>query len=353
MSIFSGAFDALPWLQEKTLSALQSSVRLIDLANEPDTTDWYRRNLTTIAEHILEPLAPVVALLHGAGADAADREEWEPILTGGSFALATWCRKWKIADPVNMAKGSIKHLRTVEEDEAKAEEIMPESFSGDTQSALELKLEIYASMSQLLLGDLLSAQAQRMLLWMMRGLWFSSPPDVVGVSRKFLPTDIGVSNEEAAEAYKELFDKGLIERVAPESDEINSDRLQLRLVVQGVNDSRHTLAFVAEKFGFPGARIAGKSTSGQTLLIELPRTLSSIVGRWLKEPKELGDLRGFLQSRVGADAAYVERAEICHRSAGPRLELQFRYPLDAERQPIERQLKEFAEAWLKEKLLPA
>ena len=201
MSIFSGVFAALPWLQEKTLCALQSAVGLIDLANEPDTTDWYRRNLTAIAEQMFEKLAPVVALLHGAGAEAADREEWKPILAGGSFALATWCRKWKIADPVNMAKGSIKHLRTVEEHEEKAEEITPESFSGDTQSALQLKLEIYSSMSQLLLTDKVSGQAQRLLLWMMRGLWLSDPPDVVSVSRKFLPTDIGVSNEETAAAY--------------------------------------------------------------------------------------------------------------------------------------------------------
>ena len=37
--------DPNPWLQEKSLAALQEAARLVDLANEPDTTSWYERKL--------------------------------------------------------------------------------------------------------------------------------------------------------------------------------------------------------------------------------------------------------------------------------------------------------------------
>ncbi len=108
------------WLQEKTLRALQSAVSIVDIANEPDTTAWYKRKLLSHAESIIARLAPVVALLYGAESTAADSEEWQAMLEGGSFALAAWCRKFKIADPHDLGKGSLRHLRAVEEDDEKA-----------------------------------------------------------------------------------------------------------------------------------------------------------------------------------------------------------------------------------------
>ena len=45
MSIISGEFNPLPWLREKTLRAMQVAGSLVDVANEPDTTAWYKRKL--------------------------------------------------------------------------------------------------------------------------------------------------------------------------------------------------------------------------------------------------------------------------------------------------------------------
>jgi len=44
MSVFEG-FPPGPWLAEKTLAALELAASLVDLANEPDTTAWYRKTL--------------------------------------------------------------------------------------------------------------------------------------------------------------------------------------------------------------------------------------------------------------------------------------------------------------------
>jgi hypothetical protein len=351
MSIFSGEFDPLPWLQEKILHALQTAVSLVDVANEPDTTAWYKRKLLQTAEQLIDRLAPVIAFLNMAGSEAVDEEEWRPMLEGGSFALATWCRKWKIGDPTNIAKGSLLHLRTVEEDDEKSEEISSELFEGDLAAALDLKLQIYGYMNRRLLTDEISPAASRLLLWLLGRLWLADTPDVVSVSKRFLPTDIAIKPEEASGAYKELYKQALIERVDSARTDEPADRLFLRLVVRGLNDSRHAAEYRDEKFGYPGARVAGKSTAGQGTFIELPKALSATLGRWFKDAQELTELRDALQVRIGEERAYVERAEVKYRDELPVLAVHFRYPLDADLEPLQRELSDFAEQWLKERLI--
>jgi hypothetical protein len=190
-----------------------------------------------------------------------------------------------------------------------------------------------------------------LLLWLLGDLWLADPPDIVGVSRRFLPTDIGVARDEAGSAYKELYDRGLIERVDSNATEERLDRLSLRLVVRGLNDSKHAALYRDEDFGYPGARIAGKVTSGQGKFIRLPDTLSAMLGRWFKQDQQLGELRDFLQAQMGEEKMDVEQAEVKFRDDKPALLVLFRYPLDAELKPLERDLSEYAEQWFKQKLL--
>lgn len=353
MSIFSGVFEPLPWLREKTLHALQAAANLVDVANEPDTTNWYKRKLLMQAELIVDRLAPVVAYLNGAGEVAAGRDEWGSILEGGNFALATWCRKWKIGDPSNIAKGSLLHLRTVEEDDEKAEELDPVDFEGSLEAALDLKVQIYSCMSRRLLSEQLSPAAHRMMLWLMSNLWLADPPDVVRISKRFLPTDIGVADKEATEAYKELYDQGFIERVDSEDPNDRSNHLLLRLVIQGQNDSRHPAAYQEEEFGYPGSRIAGQRTSGQGNFIKLPDILTVMLRQWFANPQELSELRDYLQAQIGEDNIYVERAEIKYQAEMPKLLVYFRYPFQSDLEPLEKVLSNCAERWFKERVITA
>ncbi len=356
MSVFSGLFDPTAWVQEKTLSALKIAVHLVDLANEPDTTTWYRRKLLYLAEHLIHDLAPLAALLHGAGQKAADQEEWGAMLESGSFALGKWCKKWKIGRSSFVAGGSLVDLRTVEEGEAKAQELPSPDFNGDETDALDMKLQIYSSMSRRLLYDGLPAAAHRLLLFLMGKLWLSDVPDQVLVSRRFLPTDIGVMTPaEALEAYRMLYERGWIERVELKDVDERDDRLCLRLVVEDLNDSRHAQPYRQEKFGFPGARIDGKVTTGQMKSVELPKKLSTMLGRWFKEPQELTDLRDQLQAKIGDKRIFVERGEVFLRQseegAEPVLRVQFRFPIDADMKELEEEVEQFSTQWLKEKLV--
>ena len=98
MSIFdpTSGKDPSAWLMEKSLAALESAVKLIDLANESDTTPWYRKNLRFIGEHLINRLLPMTALFHGVPEEGVLPEEWENIIEKGTFELARWCRKWDV-----------------------------------------------------------------------------------------------------------------------------------------------------------------------------------------------------------------------------------------------------------------
>jgi hypothetical protein len=346
MSLFSGVFNPLPYLQEKTLAALVAAVELIDLANEPDTTEWYKRNLTKIASAIIDRLVPVVALVHSAGEEAAGQSR--AMIDGGSFALTRWCKKYKIGDSRSVGKLSVADLKLASELEEKSEEIETPQFDGEWQ---DLKLSIYNSMCSRLLYDELPIPSQKFLLWLMRGLWISDPPDVVRISKRFLPTDIGISREDAAQAYRLLHEHGIIERVIDKADDGEKrDSIKLRLVVQGVNDSRHPPEFTEEEFGYPGARIRGQVTSGQTVLLPVPETIAERLQRWFKEERNLPELRNELQSTFGEDRIFVENAKIKCADDEPMVEIQFRYPLEDELEALDKELKEFAKKWLTKNL---
>ncbi len=350
MSIFSGEFDTLPWLQEKTLRALQAAVVLVDIANEPDTSQWYKRNLLDTAESIISRLAPVVAFMY-LKEGAAQPDAWGGILEGGSFALGAWCKKWQIADPHDFSKGALKHLRTVDEDEEKAVTVGPVEFEGDIEQGMDLKLQIYSSLSRRLLYEQVAPEAHRLLLFLMGKLWLSDAPDIVCASKKFLPTDIGLTIEQAADAYRQLYESGFLERVDKPTDGRSDDRLYLRLVIVGVNDSRHPPQFEEEVFGFPGSRIDGKVTSGQMKFVPLDETAASILNRWFKTDQSLTELRDFLQAEIGASQIYVEKAEVNYGEQGPKLLVSYRYPLDAEYQVMDKIVSELSQRWLKRRLV--
>ena len=350
MSVFSDEFNPISWLREKTLLALQTAASLVDVANEPDTTPWYKRKLLSSAEHLIDRLLPVVAYLHQTESAAVDREEWGDILEGGSFSLAKWCKKWKVADPTSIGRSSLRHLRTVEETEEKAQELPQELFEGDLERVLDMKLQIYSYMSRRLAQGQFSNEAQRIMLWLLGSLWVSDPADVVTISKRFLPTDIDITPEQASSGYRELYEKGFVERVEHNSEQ-RPDRLSLRLVVEGLNDSRHAPEYKDETFGYPGARIGGKLTFGQGKLLQLPDIFTAMLNRWFKEDQELNELCNFLQRTIGEDRIYIERAEVKIRNEKPRLLLYFRYPLDAELEPLEVELSEHAEEWFKNRVV--
>jgi hypothetical protein len=128
------------------------------------------------------------------------------------------------------------------------------------------------------------------------------------------------------------------------------DLINLRLIVQGLNDSRHPPEFKEEKFGYPGARIGGKVTSGQTIFIQLPETISLRFLRWFKEEKDLPELRNILQVAMGEDKVYIENVTVRFYNEKPRIVVEFWYPLGEDLEPLEAEIQSYATDWLKENI---
>ena len=188
-----------------------------------------------------------------------------------------------------------------------------------------------------------------MLLFMMSHLRRSPHPDIVFVSRRFLPVDMNATAEETALAYRMLYERQFIERVdglAPG----NSDRLALRIVVQGLNDRKHTAPYREETFGFPGARIDGKMTIGNIIALVPSLFAQRALKAW---PPATDDepttLQQWLQDAVGEKRAYVEKSKIVSRTGDETIvQVTLRCPIDESDLDLEGVLHPAAEAWIRQ-----
>lgn len=351
MSIFSpdSPFDPLPWLKEKTVRALADATRLVDLANEPDTTPWYAKRLRALGESLIGRLAPITALVHGAGQEAASQQEWRMIVHGGTFGLDRWCKKWGIEDPTEAAfaqfAGQEQDEDTAAEDVAPADEPRP----AKERDAQDLRLALYGHLALRMLDDRPPEAAKRLLAWLLHNLQMSPHADVAGVSRRFLPTDIGCSPEDTADAYRALYEMGLIERVDGLPN-MREDALALRLVVEGLNDSKHPAPYRPETFGFPGARVGGKPTIGNVLHVPLPDAARLVLPRAGTEGDPLAGLREHLQAAIGEDRVFIQEVQLGAREGKLALDAVVRYPAGEDDREVEEALARAAEAWVHERM---
>lgn len=342
--------NALVYLQEKSLSSLQVAVELIDLAREPDTTPWYQRKLKEIGGALIGRLVPMVVFVHGVERQAAAWDEWKPLLDGGSFAFGAWCKKWDIADPMSVAFGAIVAPRSDAETEDRLAEIMREVTGGDDLEEEQRRFHVYGAMMTRLLYDGLPPGAQRLLLWLLRDLRFASCGDVVVVSRRYLPSDIGLSPAETKEACRTLYERGLIERVDQIGTDECTDALALRLVVEGMNDSRHPPAYRDEDFGFAGACMGGKPTIGNIKRVTLSESLAAAFQRWFSEGQGLNDLKESLQAGLVAERVFIQEIWAETRPSGLGIVVQCRYPPDEDEARLDQEITTAAESWLRERL---
>jgi hypothetical protein len=166
------------------------------------------------------------------------------------------------------------------------------------------------------------------------------------VSRRFLPTDVGSTPEETRAAYRSLYERGIIERVDGFPG-CGDDGLALRVVVQGLNGSKHPAPFREETFGFPGARVAGKPTTGQVLSIALDEGDGLLAGSALGDDTGRDIARQILQTRLGEDRAFVESLEPRDHDGDRCVEVRLRYPLDTDEAEMERAVRFLLTSWLR------
>lgn len=353
MSIFDGesGFESLTWLREKTLRALQAGVRVVDLANEPDTAPWYQKHLREIAAPLVGHLLPVVAFLYGAEQESTKHDSWRPILKGGTFALAGWAKKFKVVDPIEAEFKAFASLRSEEETEEKAETLPQVLRPSDSRGVEELRFDICMFVVQQMADGKLSPPEMRLLAWLLRNLKYSSHADITTVAKRFLPTDIGCSIEETTTAYRALYERGFLERVDGVPG-VGEGSLALRLVAGEQNASRHPTPFREEVFGFAGARIGGQPTIGNRLIVRLSETLAKIATRWQLTDEDLLGLQAALQSAIGEDRAYIEKVELDMKPDQPAVVVALRYPIETNDAEMTEEADRIVSEWIRKRVRP-
>jgi hypothetical protein len=351
MSIFdrTSGFDPTDWMREKSLAALEIAAKLVDLANEPDTTAWYEKNLKRMAKNLIARLLPMTGLLYGVGAEAVEPDQWEGIAERGTFALTKWCRQWKVANPYHFSEGVTAKKREEGETNEKRQAVEPNILKREDEHGPTLALEIHHHMAFQMLYGGLNDQAKSLLAWALFNLGTSEYADIAVLNKKFLPTDIAFSPEQTSEGYRQLYQKGLIEKV--EGLDIIDEAIAIRLVVDGINDSKHAAPFQEVAFGRPGLRIQGKPTTGNIIQLTFDKHHNKYL-EWIACSQEkIRQMHGALQQKLGSDHVYIENVRIApaaDKTDNKRiLEIQYRYPFDIDDRQMELQLKSTAEKWIK------
>jgi len=145
-----------------------------------------------------------------------------------------------------------------------------------------MRLELLGLLCRRLLNEELPDPARRLLVFLMGHLRYSPHADIVVVSRRFLPVDVGVSADDAARAYEILYERELIERVDALSGGA-PDGLALRLVVDGFNDRKQRAApqWSPEKRPVVVAsKAASRGGSGQGFPTLILPSRANRIGAW-------------------------------------------------------------------------
>jgi hypothetical protein len=191
--------------------------------------------------------------------------------------------------------------------------------------------------------------ARRLYLWALYHLNLAERPDVVRLSKRFLPTDIGLDPEQTATAYRWLVEHGFLERV--DEAESTDDGLYLKIVASGVNESKQPLAAEDISFGYPGARVGGKPTTGNVIRVELPSAYLATLRRWQFGEEDRKSLASALQAHLGADRAYVE--DVLLGDDDRTLRVRLRQPWDQDDDALTASLEAAALTWLQTRLAPS
>ncbi len=245
-----GMPDALPWLLEKTTLALVEAAHMVDLANEADTNTWYRNELKRRSAASIGRLAPVIAVLCGKKAYAPGVGQWEQIVENGTDGLRTWATRCSLSDNIDsFLPRRWAEERDETENSKKEERIEKPAFRSDAENRSSIRLALLSNCSRWLLKHKASVATQRLLLWLMQQTENGEYVDVVVLSRRLLPLDIGASPDETSLAYEELFKAGVIELADYLPQPPNEDCFLVRITALPENTSKHPQQFIPVSFG--------------------------------------------------------------------------------------------------------
>ena len=220
------------WVREKVGLVLEELARIADIAKDPQTPAWYKRNLRRSPQPAIANAFKVLLWSHGR------TEEWTTELhlhptEHGTLGLAATLNSLGIKHRLSVGEPSIDP--DDEEDREPVSHDAPSTPSMDPWAETARQWAVRVTFQRL--GDeRIPTNERRLLSWIAYHLAMSDHADVAFLTRRFLASDIRLTEAEGQAALDGLIDRGFVREERGSSDE---RRIALRLIVEGVNDPRH------------------------------------------------------------------------------------------------------------------
>jgi hypothetical protein len=224
--------DMTAWVHEKLGSVLASLARIADIAKDPETPDWYRRNLRSHLHPGFYSGLKVLLWSYNRLNDWTPEAAKQPT-DHGILGLAALFTELKL--PINIDIGTPATDPDDEEDrEPSSLDGAPDKLADPWASKLRHAVMYWATYH--LASPELPAAEARLLAWIAHGVAGSEYADTALMTRKFLASDVGLSDVDGAAALQSLIEKGIVYEVRQLGDDT---RIALRIIVTGLNDPRH------------------------------------------------------------------------------------------------------------------
>ena len=220
------------WVREKVGLVLEELARIADIAKDPQTPAWYKRNLRQSLQPAIANALKVLLWSHGR------TEEWTTELhqrptEHGTLGLAATLNSLSIAHQLPVGEPTVDPDDNDDREPASYDELPSASADPWAESVRQWVVR----MTFQRLGDeQIPANERRLLSWIAYHLAMSDHADVAFLTRRFLASDVRLTDAEGQAALGALIERGLVREERSLGDE---RRIALRLIVQGMNDPRH------------------------------------------------------------------------------------------------------------------
>lgn len=224
------------WVQEKLGNVLEALGGIADIAKDPETPAWYKRNLRQHLHRAFGDGLKVLLWSHDRTEDwnlEAIRQPTEH----GTLGLAALLNEMKVPHHLSTGVPSFDP----EDDDDREPPNPPEAPQKSADPwADPIRQAVMRHVTSRLAdrGRGLAESEARLLGWIAYHVTTSEYADIGLLTPEFLGSDVGLSKEDGAAALQGLIDKKIVEKV-PELEGIELRRLALRIVVEGLNDRQH------------------------------------------------------------------------------------------------------------------
>ena len=224
------------WVREKLESVLAGIATVADIAKDPETAPWYRRNLREPVFRAFHDGLKVL-LWNEKRLDEWDGGVIEQVTGNGTMGLVALLNRLKVPHQIRTDAPTVDP-RDVEGRELVLATAPPQRLAVPwanpvRQAVIQITLMRLADRRGLLTGDEL-----RLLAWVAHHVAIFECADTCVLSRQHMFADMGIGDAEGAEALRGLLEKRLVQEV--KNMPVNRERtIALRVLVEDVNDARH------------------------------------------------------------------------------------------------------------------